>query len=185
MKNRTGLLFESLLWNSRYLMVIPVIVGVLLSVGVIIITTLDAVLAFGNVVGYLRPAVDAAAQNTARLVIISEVVGVVDGYLLAAILIIFSLGLYELLVNKIDAAEGSELASRLLLIHSLDDLKDRLAKVILVILIVKFFQAALTLKYETVPDLMYLALGILFIGAALYLSSAKPGKDNQSQVKEG
>jgi uncharacterized membrane protein YqhA len=176
MNNPIERIFEGILWNSRYLMVIPVLVGLIISLGVLIVTTIDSVGVVIDVIGYFAPAADAAAQNAARLAIISEVVGIIDGYLLAAILIIFALGLYELFVNKIDIAEGSEFASRLLLIRNLDDLKDRLAKVILVILIVKFFQAALTLKYESVLDLLYLALGILFIGAALYLSIAKPAK---------
>jgi uncharacterized membrane protein YqhA len=108
---------------------------------------------------------------------ISEVVGILDGFLLGAILIIFALGLYELFVNKIDAAEGSEFAGRLLLIRNLDDLKDRLANVILVILIVKFFQQALKMHYDVPVDLLYLAIGIILIGGALFLTSrAKSGK---------
>ena len=71
--------------------------------------------------------------------IVAHVVEVVDGYLLAAIMLIFALGLYELFVSRIEIAEGSEFAERLLLIRSLDDLKDRLAKVVLLILVVKFF----------------------------------------------
>ncbi len=56
----------------------------------------------------------------------------VHGYLLFAMFVLFGLGLYELFVNKIDEAEGSDFARRLLLISSLDDLKDQLARVILI-----------------------------------------------------
>jgi uncharacterized membrane protein YqhA len=55
-------------------------------------------------------------------------------------------------------------------VESLDDLKDRIAKLILLVLIVEFFQYALKLTYATPLDLLYLAVGILFIGGALYLS---------------
>jgi len=102
-----------------------------------------------------------------------EVVEVVDGYLLATIMLIFALGLYELFVSRIEIAEGSEFASRLLLIRSLDDLKDRLTKVVLVILVVKFFEYALRLEFRTSLDLLWLALGIMLVSAALWLSHLK------------
>lgn len=95
---------------------------------------------------------------------------VVDGYLLAVALLIFALGLYELFVNKIEIAEGSAFAERLLLIRTFDDLKDRLAKVVLLMLVVKFFQQALQTKYASALDLLYLALGILLVAGALWLS---------------
>ena len=104
------------------------------------------------------------------------IVKAVDGYLFAAILLIFALGLYELFVSKIERAENSDFAARLLRIRSIDDLKDRLAKVILLILVVKFFQQALEVKYASALDLLYLGLGILFVGAALFISGVKLGK---------
>jgi uncharacterized membrane protein YqhA len=82
-----------------------------------------------------------------------------------------------LFINKIDIAEGSEFAKRLLLFHSLDDLKDRLAKVVLLILVVKFFQQALAQKYQNPQDLLYLAVGTLLVAVALRLAKGKsPGE---------
>jgi uncharacterized membrane protein YqhA len=98
------------------------------------------------------------------------VVAIIDNYLLASLLILFGLGLYELYINKIDAIENSEFASRLLLIKSFDDLKDRLANVVLLILVVKFFQQALSLKYETLNDLLLLSVGIALIGLSFFLT---------------
>jgi uncharacterized membrane protein YqhA len=89
-----------------------------------------------------------------------------------------------LFVGKIDQAEGSEFASRLLLIRSLDDLKDRLANMILLILIVKFFQQALNTKFSSALEVLYLSIGVVLIAAALYLSGrAKAGKDKSSDAK--
>ena len=167
--------FESILWNSRLVVLLPVILGLLLAIGLFIVTTVDAFMLLGQMLSYLNPAMDETVRSAMRLANISETVAVVDGYLLAAIMIIFSLGLYELFVNKIDEAENSEFANRMLLIRSLDDLKDRLANVILLILIVKFFQQALNLKYDTPMDLLALAVGVILIAGALYLSGrAKP-----------
>lgn len=106
-----------------------------------------------------------------RLDVLQRTVTFIDGYLLAAIRLIFVLGLYELFVGGINIAEGSSFAARLLHIDSIDDLKDRLARVVLLILIVKFFQLALGLTYANPQRLLILTLSILLIGSALYLSN--------------
>ena len=87
-------------------------------------------------------------------------------------MLIFSLGLYELFINKIEAANDSEHQSSVLLINSLDDLKSRLAKVVLMILIVKFFEHALDMHFDTPLAMLEFAGGIALIGLALYLSHA-------------
>jgi uncharacterized membrane protein YqhA len=66
------------------------------------------------------------------------------------------------------------------LINSLDDLKARLAKVILMILIVKFFEHAISLSFDTPVSLLYLAGGIALLGLALYLSHAAEHTGNGS-----
>ena len=101
----------------------------------------------------------------------------IDGYLLAAILLIFALGLYELFISKIDIARDSDAGPSLLQIRSVDDLKDRIAKVVLLVLVIEFFQHALRVKYERPLDLLHLGVGLLFVAAALFLSNWKPGKE--------
>lgn len=167
--------FEAMLWNGRLIVLVPVLFSLILSVGIFLTTTVDTLYLLGDLIGYANPAIAEYERAALRLEHISEIVAVVDGYLLAAIMFIFALGLYELFVNKIDVAEGSEFATRLLLIRSLDDLKDRLANVILLILIVKFFQQALKLTYNNTLDLLILAIGVVLVAGALYLSGrARP-----------
>jgi uncharacterized membrane protein YqhA len=101
---------------------------------------------------------------------VAHVVGAVDGFLLGAVMLIFSLGLYELFISKIDAAENVKGASKILIINSLDDLKDKLAKVIVLILIVMFFEQAIFLKPTEPLELLYYALAITMIALALYLT---------------
>ncbi len=104
---------------------------------------------------------------------VAKIAGVIDGYLFATIMLIFAMGLYELFISKIEVAEDNELAQRILLIRSIDDLKDRLAKVIFLVLIVKYFEYALHVSYDTPLALLQLALGILLIAAALWLTGRK------------
>jgi uncharacterized membrane protein YqhA len=101
---------------------------------------------------------------------VATIAGLIDGYLFATIMLIFAMGLYELFINKIDVAEENELAQRILLIRSIDDLKDRLAKVIFLVLIVKYFEYALHQSYDSPLALLQLAGGILLIAAALWLT---------------
>ncbi|HEX8694495.1 MAG TPA: YqhA family protein [Longimicrobium sp.] len=167
--------FERLLWGSRLIVLLAVVASLVVAVGMFFVATVDVIGLLEHVAHYAAAAVDERPEL--RSTIVAHVVEVVDGYLLASIMLIFSLGLYELFISRIEAAEGSEFAERLLLIRSLDDLKDRLAKVVLLILVVKFFEYALQLSFQTPLDLLYLAIGVLLVSAALYLSHGRPGKD--------
>jgi len=164
-------MFERLIWNSRLMILIPVVISIFSAFGVIFITAMDALILFGRIVSYADPNLTSELRSELRLEVLAHTVTVIDGFLLAAIMLIFAMGLYELFVSKINVAEGSSFAARLLRIESIDDLKDRLARVVLLILIVKFFQIALGLHYDTTQDLLYLAVGVALIGGALYLSS--------------
>ena len=84
-------------------------------------------------------------------------------------MLIFSFGLYELFISNIDPAEANDRSARILLIRSLDDLKHRLAQIVLLILVVKFFEHAVKVPFAGAIDLLYLAIGILVIAAGLYL----------------
>jgi uncharacterized membrane protein YqhA len=162
-------IIERILWWSRLAVIVPVIMSLLVSFGMFYTTTLDAASLLGRQFAY-GSIVDATERNAARVQSLVEVVSVIDNYLLAALLVLFALGLYELYIGRIKAIENSEFAARLLLVKSFDDLKDRLANVVLLILAVKFFQQALSLKYETVNDLLILAVGTSLIGVSFFLT---------------
>lgn len=170
---QAGGLFERLLWGSRLLVLVPVVVGLALAVGVAVVATVDAVYSVGTVVRFADPSSGTEARDASRDAVITAVVKVLDGYLISAILIVFSLGLYELFVSKLDAAEDSETGSTVLHVKSLDDLKNKVVSLVLLVLAIEFFQRALRLDYETPRDLLYLAGGILLIGAAFFLVGSK------------
>jgi uncharacterized membrane protein YqhA len=117
--------------------------------------------------------------------LVATFVASIDGYLFATVLIIFSMGVYELFINKIDPV-NKVLDSRpsWLQINSIDDLKSSLGKVILMILIVSFFEHSLNIHYETVSDLLFLGIGILLISAALYLTHIGGNKHKENKHKE-
>ncbi len=166
-------LFEKGLWQSRLVVLVAVLASLAVSFCMFFVATVDVIGLLGHMLHY--PETADAGRMEARSAIVTHVVEVVDGYLLATILLIFALGLYELFVSRIDVAEGSEFAERVLLIRSLDDLKDRLAKVVLLILVVKFFEYALQMEIKTTLELLWLALGIMLVSAALWLTHGRSG----------
>ena len=101
-------------------------------------------------------------------VVVSHVITAVDDFLLAIVLLIFALGVYELHIDKLDFIRDNEAAGKLLQIESLDDLKDRLGKVILMILIVTFFKNVLTVKFDDPLNILYMGGGIFLVALASY-----------------
>jgi uncharacterized membrane protein YqhA len=166
---------ENILWNSRLVIFIPVLIAIIMAFGMIWVTSVDAIALIGDMLRYASQ--DAATQAKLSINILGSIVNVIDRFLIAAVLFIFAVGIYELFIGKIESAEESEVGKRLLLIKSLDDLKDRLASMILLVLIVKFFQQALNTKYTEVSDLFLLAVSIALVALALFLSGrAKPAR---------
>ncbi|MCC7491855.1 MAG: YqhA family protein [Fimbriimonadaceae bacterium] len=175
MIKRIELAFEAVLWHSRLLALVAVVASLLVAIGIFFLATVDVLHLLAEIGAYATTSASHEVRETLRQGIIGETIKVLDVYLLAVIMLIFSLGLYELFINKIDLAEGSDVAERLLLIRSLDDLKNRLANVVLLMLVVKFFQQALRLKYSTTLDLLAFAGGMALVGLALFLSHHKAG----------
>jgi uncharacterized membrane protein YqhA len=163
--------FELVLWNSRFLILVAVFLSIVLSIAMLYVASADAVYLVGGIVRYADPHVSGALREQMHDHVVARVASVIDGYLLSAILLIFALGLYELFVSRINAAENSEIAPRLLLIRSLDDLKERLGKVVFLILVVRYFQFALQNTERSSQSLLFLAVGIVLIAIALYLTT--------------
>lgn len=174
-------IFESILWNSRFVVLLAVLSSMVASFAMFFVATVDAARMAAHLLDYASSSLSVVDRSALRAETVTHVVEIVDGYLMATVMFIFSLGLYELFISNIEAAEHSEAGSNVLIINDLDDLKSRLAKVILMILIVKFFEIAIHMKFNNALDLLYLAGGIALIGLALYLSHEKKS-DKKSAV---
>lgn len=166
--------FESVLWNIRFVTLIAVVASLIGSFALFYVAVLDVVRLFGELAHYADGSLGANVHDAIRLQIVTSVAEFVDGLLFALVLLIFAFGIYELFIGKIDAAERSEVAKRILLIRSLDDLKERLAKVIFLILVVRYFESAIHRPVQSALDLLYLAAGVVFIAVGLYLTKPKP-----------
>lgn len=175
--DRVERLFERMLWLSRMLVLIGVLASLVVALVMFIFATTDVY----RLVVALPSAFTAtdAEMVSKRLETVAKVIKIVDLYLVATFMLIFSMGLYELFISKINATENSDVARRLLVIRDLDDLKDRLVKIVLLILAMLFLEYALLLQPRELLDLLYLGAGAALISLSMFLTHKKntPGKD--------
>lgn len=163
-KNKIERLFEGLLWKSRMVTLLPVIFGLLGAFVMFIVASYDIVKVIVYAWHYLilgDHSVDLHSDGVALII------GAIDLYLMALVFFIFSFGIYELFISEIDTTKSSRQA-RVLEVHSLDQLKDKIGKVIVMVLVVNFFQRVLHAKFTTSLEMVYLALSILALCLGLY-----------------
>ncbi len=173
-------LFEGSLWNSRFVILTAVVGSLLAGFAIFYIATVDVVILFQHALHYADAGMTEEARKALHDSTVSHIVEVVDGYLLATVMLIFSLGLYELFISDIDQAHGSKASSKILVINNLDDLKSRLAKVILMIMIVTLFEESISMHIVAPIDLVYMGAAIALIALALYLTHAADGHSSSS-----
>ncbi len=178
-------LFEAALWRPRFVVIFAVVASLAAALAIFYMATVDVVYLVAHILHYADPALDASARKLLHDETITHVVEVVDGYLLGTVMLIFALGMYELFVSDIDEAHGSRASSNILVIENLDDLKQRLAKVIIMILIVTVFEMGLKLPINTPLDLLELAGAVALLGLALYLTHAADGSEHKASAPRG
>lgn len=157
-------IFERILWNSRLFIIFAVILSMIGSILLFLVASADIVMAVGETYRYYTGALsqDIDIHN----VLLNTIIMAVDLYLIAVVLLIFSFGLYELFIAKIEIKD--EQSSKVLEIHTLDQLKDKLAKVIVMALIVAFFSKVLNMGMKNSIDMLYFAISILGLSLSLY-----------------
>ena len=158
-------IFEGLIWRSRFIVILSVIFGLLGAIVLFVIASLDiysiSIFTIKALFAHSHP--PKLHEN-----LVSTIIGAVDLYLIAVVLFIFSFGLYELFISEIDEADSDEKTNKLLEIKSLDQLKDKIAKVIFMVLVVSFFQRVLHTEYNGAKEMLYFALSILALALGLY-----------------
>ena len=158
--------FESALYNCRFLVLFAVI-GSLVAAAVLFlkgcIEIIQGVRGFGKILMQFNPT--ASDDKTVILAFIPAI----DNFLFATVLLIFSMGIYELFISKIDPTwRGPTSRPNWLDIRGLDDLKTHISEVVIMILIINFFEVSFTVPLTQPLDLLMLGGGILMVAAALF-----------------
>ena len=160
--------FEKFLWNFRYITVLAVILSILSAFTLIIIGSWDII----EAVIFYNPLFDASISSNNELLF--KLISAIDLFLIGIVLLIFGFGIYELFVSEIDFA-NSKFTESTLKIRDLDQLKNKIIKVIIIVLIVKFFEKVLKFSenFTTPMDILYFGLSILSICVGYYLINRK------------
>ena len=172
MRRRLEEIAESALWSTRYVVLVAVLASIVASFAAFFLATADTVLLVLDVSKFLDPSIGEEGRREIHAATLKHVVKIVDFYLLGSALLIFGLGLYELFISRIDGAHESESRASVLVIRTFDDLKNRLGKVILMIMVVSFFERVLAVRTNTPLDVVLVGAGILLVAGALWLSHA-------------
>ena len=159
-------IFENTLWSSRFMVILAVVFGLIGAVVLFAVASIDifvtAKYVFTTYTTGAHP--EAFHEN-----VVGGIIGAVDLYLIGVVMLLFSFGLYELFISDIDAAkddQGND--NQILAIHSLDQLKDKISKVIVMVLVVGFFQKVGHTQYTGALDMLYFALSITAVAVGLY-----------------
>jgi len=160
--------FEKFLWNFRYITILAVILSILSAFTLIVIASWDII----EAVIFYNPLFDTSIGSNNELLF--KLISAIDLFLIGIVLLIFGFGIYELFVSEIDFA-NAKFSESTLKIRDLDQLKNKIIKVIIIVLIVKFFEKVLKFSenFTTPMDILYFGLSILSICVGYYLINRK------------
>ncbi len=175
--------FEHSLWQLRWSVLVAVIFSALTAIIMFYVSAVDTYYIVHMLTDYAG-VVEEHARKELRAEAVAHIVEVIDGFLLAVVLLIFSYGTYELYISRITDVQQTEAAEHLLQIKNLDDLKARLGKVVLMILIVKFFGISMGTDYETVKELTIFAVSIAIIAFSFFIAETAARKNGQMKTRK-
>ncbi len=148
------IVIEKVLEKVKYTVYIPVVTLLIIAV----LLFIYAVTVFFSTL---------TLEYFAKEIIISNVISIIDLIFLGILSLMISASLYELYVKEVDKIIK---LPETLIVKSLDSLKEKLGKVIYLLLVIFFFKYSLEVTIDTNIDLMLYALSILLISLSLYFS---------------
>jgi uncharacterized membrane protein YqhA len=163
--------FETVLFQSRFLVLFAVL-GSLVAALMMFLKGCTEVIQTANA---LWPQLSHFRQTSAddKLVLVS-IIPAIDYYLFATVLLMFSMGIYELFISPIDPGVRIDRTTGKLKprptwldFKDVDDLKSHIGKVIMMILIVNFFEQSFNITYTKPSDLLYLGGGLSLVAISL------------------
>jgi uncharacterized membrane protein YqhA len=159
-------IFEGSLWSSRFIVILAVVFGLIGAIVLFVVASFDV---YDTAKFVITTYLNHAHPQNFHEDVVGGIIGAVDLYLIGVVMLLFSFGLYELFISDIDPAKdenGKE--NQLLAIHSLDQLKDKISKVIVMVLVVGFFQKVGHTQYNGALDMLYFALSITAVAVGLF-----------------
>jgi uncharacterized membrane protein YqhA len=161
--------FESTLWYSRLILVLGVISCIFTAMALVLLGLAEVFKLLSWILTYVSESLVAVTRDK----IILHVIKVLDTFLLAAILFIFSFGLYELFISPIEKSNDKKFASKAFEITTIDQLKAKLGKVIIMLLVIKVFAYLVEIKPTNIIETLYIAVIVLCMALSLWIGHKK------------
>ncbi len=156
MKKKIAKFFEYILFKSRFFIVLAVLGLAISSIFTFIWTFINFTLFSLN-------------DLTDKKLIV-QLITSVDLFLIWIITLIVSFSLYEIYLKSDNTTVKLPKA---FIVNNLYDLKEKLTSVILIILIITYFQYSIELTYKDSYELLAFAFGIFLISLSIYFSKKK------------
>jgi uncharacterized membrane protein YqhA len=154
-------MFSRFLSATRYMVLVPIVCIFLAGVVLMLYGALETVLTVGQ-------AVSAGVSSKGAKELVLSFIELVDLFLLATVLYVIAVGLYELFIDDRMVLPGW------LVIHDLDDLKQNLISVVIVVLGVLFLGQVI--GWDGQRDLLSPGAAIALMIAALSYFLSQKGK---------
>jgi len=159
---------EGVLWKSRYIVFLAVFFSITAAVSLFVFGSYEIIAAI------LHENPFSAIHEHGHADLLVQFIGAVDLYLIGIVLLIFGFGIYELFISEIDVARDNNYKIAILEIKTLDELKNKIIKVIIMVLIVTFFERVLNMKYETPIHMLFFAVSILILATGVFMINKQP-----------
>ena len=158
--------FEKALWSTRYTVLFAVVFSILGSISLFVLGSYEII---HTLVDQLPQLIFSETAEKDHSTMLYKLIAGIDLYLIGVVLLIFGFGIYELFISKIDIAREDE-AVTILEIENLEELKNKIIKVIIMVLIVSFFERILRIAdgFTQPIDMLYFALSIFALSLGVY-----------------
>ncbi len=160
--------FERVLWSCRYVVLLAVVFSIVASITLFVVGSWEiiATILKDNPLLDSEQGIEGGINHKKMLYVL---IGAIDLYLIGIVLLIFGFGIYELFISKIDIAR-KDIAVTILEVENLDELKNKIIKVIIMVLIVSFFERILKMSesFSEPIQMFYFASSIFALSLGVY-----------------
>lgn len=161
------------LFGFRFLALFAVVGSLLASALLFLKGTLEIVHGAAH---FLKTFAHLSVSGAEDKTVILTVIPAVDHYLFAMVLLIFGMGIYDLFISDIDPLlDATTLRPTWVKVKNLDDLRTQISEVVIMILIINFFDLSFAISLDRPLDLLMLGGGIFLVAAALFVAHRHVG----------
>lgn len=163
-------IMERMFWTWRFSILLAIFGFLFISAITFMIGTLEAFVVMRQMISQVTHH-GIHFPSTIYNDILMTLILVIDNYLLATVLLILGLGIYDLFISPLKPADKqADIRPDWLRFDSIHELKATLAKVILMTAIVQLLKSTEQVSFKEPLDILYLGAAIGLVGVAIKLS---------------